>query len=98
MIKFEQIRPANSVDKHDSILYRPPLKIHAIAMAANLKSNHARTKCLKQHLGIGRIVAEICDGSRSMWIATPSSYRTCTDYLLPVSRRTAKDSGHYRRD
>jgi hypothetical protein len=31
-------------------------------------------------------------GSRSMWIATPSSYRTCTDYSLPVSRRTAKDS------
>src|ERR1700745_4179931 len=31
-------------------------------------------------------------GSGSMWIATPSSYRTCTDYSLPVSRRTAKDS------
>jgi len=30
-----------------------------------------------------------------MWIATPSSYRTCTDYSSPVSRRTAKDSGHY---
>ena len=30
-----------------------------------------------------------------MWLATPSSYRTCTDYSLPVSRRTAKDSGHY---
>ena len=36
-------------------------------------------------------------GSRSMWLATPSSYRTCTDYSLPVSRRTAKDSGHYQR-
>ena len=24
-----------------------------------------------------------------------SSYWTCTDYSLPVSRRTAKDSGHY---
>ena len=35
-------------------------------------------------------------GSRPMWLATPSSYRTCTDYSLPVSRRTAKDSGHYR--
>ena len=34
-------------------------------------------------------------GSGSMWIATPSSYRTCTDYSLPVSRRTAKNSGHY---
>ena len=35
-------------------------------------------------------------GSGPMWIATPSSRRTCTDYSLPVSRRTAKDSGHYR--
>ena len=31
-------------------------------------------------------------GSGPMWLATPSSYRTCTDYSLPVSRRTAKDS------
>jgi hypothetical protein len=30
-----------------------------------------------------------------MWIAIPSSYRTCTDYSLPVSRRTAKNSGHF---
>ena len=34
-------------------------------------------------------------GSGPMWFATPSSRRTCTDYSLPVSRRTAKDSGHY---
>src|SRR5215468_7819595 len=27
-------------------------------------------------------------GSGPMWLATPSSYRTCTDYSLPVSRRT----------
>src|SRR6516165_1292964 len=31
-------------------------------------------------------------GSGPIWIATPSSYRTCTDCSLPVSRRTAKDS------
>src|SRR5262245_42605294 len=31
-------------------------------------------------------------GSGPTWIATPSSYRTCTDRSLPVSRRTAKDS------
>jgi len=36
-------------------------------------------------------------GSRSMWIATPSSYRTCTDYSLPVSRRTAKHSVRHPR-
>src|SRR3954451_7240 len=27
-------------------------------------------------------------GSGPMWVATPSSRRTCTSYLLPVSRRT----------
>jgi hypothetical protein len=36
-------------------------------------------------------------GSGPTWLAAPSWYRTCTDYSLPVSRRTAKDSGHYRR-
>ena len=40
---------------------RPPLKIHAVAMATDLKANHARTKRLVQHLAIGRVVAEICD-------------------------------------
>ena len=35
-------------------------------------------------------------GLGPMWIATPSSYRTCTDYSLPVSRRTAKDSARYQ--
>lgn len=34
-------------------------------------------------------------GLGPMWIATPSSYQTCTDYSLPVSRRTAKLSGQY---
>jgi hypothetical protein len=34
-------------------------------------------------------------GSGPMWIATPSSRRTCTDYSFPVSRRTAKDSVRY---
>ena len=37
----------------------------------------------------------VTHGSRPMWIATPSSCRTCTDYSLPVSRRTAKETGHY---
>jgi hypothetical protein len=34
-------------------------------------------------------------GSGPMRFATLSSYRTCTDYSLPVSRRTAKNSGQY---
>jgi hypothetical protein len=40
---------------------RPPLKIHAIAMATDLKANHARTERLEQHLGVGWVVAKICD-------------------------------------
>jgi hypothetical protein len=43
-----------------------------------------------------RVARELDHGSRSMWIATPSSYRTCTDYSLPISRRTAKHSVRHR--
>jgi hypothetical protein len=38
-----------------SIFDRPPLKSHAIAIAADVKANHARTKRLVQYLGIGRV-------------------------------------------
>ena len=38
-------------------------------MAADLKANHARTKGLQQHLGIGRIVAEIRDDQRIVIVA-----------------------------
>src|SRR2546430_12682095 len=37
-----------------------------------------------------------CSITSLQMTAFPSSYRTRTDYSLPVSRRTAKDSGHYR--
>jgi hypothetical protein len=37
----------------------PPLRIHTITIAADLKANHAPTKRLEQHLGIGRIIAQI---------------------------------------
>jgi hypothetical protein len=40
---------------------RPPFKVHAIAIATDLKANHARAKRLVQHLSIGRVVAEICN-------------------------------------
>ena len=30
----------------------------------------------------------VMHGSGAMWFAMPSSHRTCTDYSLPVSRRT----------
>jgi hypothetical protein len=41
-------------------------------------------------------VQAFSDSAERGHLITPSSYRTCTDYSLPVSRRTAKDSGHYR--
>ena len=59
--KFEQIGSANGVDQHRAMFDRPPLSIHAIAIATDLKANHARTKRLEQHLGVGRVVAEIGD-------------------------------------
>src|SRR3954463_4243698 len=33
-------------------------------------------------------------GSGPTWIATPSSYRTLTDYSWPVSRRTTRSHGN----
>src|SRR5262249_10576993 len=67
MKKFEQIGAANGVEQHRPVFNRPPLSIHAIAIAADRKANHARTKCLKQHLGVGWVVAEIRD-NRSLVI------------------------------
>ena len=61
MKKFEQIGPANGIDQHRAIFDWPPLNIHAIAIATDLNANHARTKRLEQHLGIGRVVAQIGD-------------------------------------
>src|SRR5205814_1337734 len=36
-----------------------------------------------------------CSITSLQMTAFPSSYRTRTDYSLPISRRTAKESGHY---
>jgi antitoxin component HigA of HigAB toxin-antitoxin module len=38
---------------------RPPLKRDAITVATDLQADHPRAKCLEQHLGVGRIIAEI---------------------------------------
>ena len=61
MIKLEQIGAANGINQHRRMFDRPPFKIGAIAMATDLKANHARTKRLVQHLGVGGVVAEIRD-------------------------------------
>src|SRR5215831_1829062 len=71
MIKFEQIRAANSVKQHRAIFDWPPLSGHAVAMPTDLNPNHARgAERVKQHLGIGRIIAEICDNEGIGIVAT----------------------------
>src|SRR5262245_30755508 len=69
MIKFEQIGAAYRVDQHRSMFNRPVLRIHAIAIAADRKANHAWTKRLKQHLGVARVVAEIRNNESIVIIA-----------------------------
>src|ERR1700738_5305634 len=59
---------------------RPSLKRHAITVATDLKTDHARSKCLMQHLGVARVKAEICDNQRIRTIVTINSRegaRTC---------------------
>src|SRR5215831_21276093 len=70
MIKFEQIGPANSVKQHRAIFDWPLLNSHAVAMPTDLNPNHARgAECVKQHLGVGRIVAEVCDNDSIRMVA-----------------------------
>ncbi len=59
--------------------------IDDIAIAADRKANHARTKCLKQHLGIGRVVAEIC--YNSIGIIAAIDPRECALILIKWVRR-----------
>src|SRR5262245_19177754 len=70
MIKFEQIGPPCRVNQHRAMFDWPPLSSHAVAMPTDLNPNHAsRTECVKQHLGIGRIVAEVCDNDSIRMVA-----------------------------
>jgi hypothetical protein len=62
--KFDQVGPANGVKQHRAVFDGPPLGIHAIAIASDVKTNHARTERLEQNLGVGRIVAEIRDNNQ----------------------------------
>ena len=60
------------------------LRIHAIAIAADLKANHARTKCLEQHLGIGWIIAQISD-NESVAVVRPINSSSALARGLPYS-------------
>ena len=57
-------RPASSHASHDG-----HLECHAIATAADLQTDHARPKGLKQDLGIGRVKAEVRDNQRIRMVA-----------------------------
>ena len=57
--QFDQIGAADRVDQHIAMADRPPLDVHAVAMAADLQPDHPRTKGLEQHLGIAWVIAEI---------------------------------------
>src|SRR6516225_5114125 len=90
MIKFEEIGAANGVEQHRPMFDRSPLTIHAIAIAADREANHARTKCLKQHLGVGRVVTEICNNESIVIVAvidrgeragTPTSVKSLRQLL-----------------
>jgi hypothetical protein len=71
MKKFEQIGPANSVKQHRAMFDWPPFSIHAVAIPTDLKPDHARgAECVKQHLGVGRVVAEVCDNDSIRMVAT----------------------------
>ena len=70
MIEFEEIGAANGVNEHHPIFDRPALKLHAIAMAGDLQPDDAPAKRLVQHLGIGRVIAQVGDDQRIVVMAT----------------------------
>ena len=51
--QFEQIASADGVNRQMAMSSRPRFDIHAVAMATDLHSNHARTERLQQDLGVG---------------------------------------------
>lgn len=59
--KFDQMGSANCVNEYSALFDRPPLRIHAIAIATDLQANHSRTERLEQDFCVGRVVAKICD-------------------------------------
>ena len=85
--KVEQIAPADGVDQHRTMLDRPSLKVHTIAITADLKANHARTKGLIQHLGVARIIAEIRD-NESIATNKPARWRVDCHGGLAAALRT----------
>jgi hypothetical protein len=68
--KIEQIAPSDGVDQHRIMFDRSSLIAHAVAIAIDLKANHARTKGLIQRLGVARVIAEICDNESVATVAT----------------------------
>ena len=82
MKKFDQIGAADGVDQHRALFDRPPLEIHAIAIAADVQANHPRTERLVQHFGVGRIIAQIGD-NESIGIVVAINRRQRAGTVLP---------------
>ena len=71
--KLEQMGPSDGVDQHRTMFDRPPLKAHAVAIASDLKANHAPTKGLIQRLGVARVIAETRSLSRTLQSLPPGA-------------------------
>jgi hypothetical protein len=76
----------------------PPLTLHAVAVAPDPNSNHARTKHLEQHFGVGIVPAQISDNQsigivaainrreRARTRTSIESLRQLSSSLIPSSR------------
>jgi hypothetical protein len=64
----------------------PPLRIHAVAIAADLKPDHAPPKRIEQHPGIGCIIAQIGDNECIGIVAAIDLARA-----LPTRTATARE-------
>src|SRR5215469_7217209 len=54
---FQQMRAADMVNAQRATADEPPLEGHAVAVSADMKTNHPRTKRLAQLLGVACVVA-----------------------------------------
>jgi hypothetical protein len=56
---FQQMGPANVIEENTASTDRPPLDLHAGAVATNMQPDHARAKGLEQLLAVAGVVTQI---------------------------------------
>src|SRR5271166_5187881 len=61
--------PANAVDKDTTATDRPPLDLHAVAVATDMYANDPRAKGLEQLLAVTAVVAQVSDDQRISVVA-----------------------------